>query len=228
MIYFGGMAHANTTREEVFKLRKEGHSYSYISQKTGMSKSTLSGWLFGIPYIPNQTTIDRIGKARAASGQVKAKIKIESIKKAEEEAKKEIGGLTKRDLFMLGIGIYIGEGAKTFDIVRVINADPKIIKFTVRWFEEVCGLSKKNFKMRLFLYPDNNIKQSVKFWSDVSGIPIDQFQKTHIDERKDKKIFKRGKLPHGTAHLNVISNGKKEFGVFLARKINAWIGEVLK
>ena len=54
------------------------------------------------------------------------------MQKAKEEARKEIGEITKRDLFMLGIGIYIGEGAKTFDIVRVINADPKIIKFTVR------------------------------------------------------------------------------------------------
>ena len=222
------MAHTNTIREEVFKLRKDGHSYTHISQKTGMSKSTLSGWLSSIPYIPNKITIERIGKARAASGQAKSKIKIESMQKAKEEARKEIGEITKRDLFMLGIGIYIGEGAKTFDIVRVINADPKIIKFTVRWFKEVCGLSKANFRMRLFLYPDNNVKKCIKFWYEVSEIPISQFQKTHIDERKDKKMFKRGKLPYGTAHLGVRSNGKKEFGVFLARKINAWMGEVLK
>lgn len=228
VIYFEGMTHVNTIREEVFELRKEGNSYNYISQKTGISKSTLSGWLFGVPYTPNQTTIERIGKARAASGRVKAKMKIESTERAKEEARKEIGGITKRDLFMLGIGIYIGEGAKTFDIVRVINADPKIIKFTIRWFEEVCGLSKENFRIRLHLYPDNNIKQCIKFWSNISGIPIGQFQKTHIDERKDKKIFKRGKLPYGTAHLSVRSNGNKRFGVFLARKINAWIEEVLK
>jgi len=228
VIYFESMAHTNTIREEVFNLRKEGHSYNYISQKTGMSKSTLSGWLSSIPYTPNKITIERIGKARAASGRVKAKIKLESMKRAGREAKKEIGELTKRDLFMLGIGIYIGEGAKTFDIVRIINADPKIIKFSVKWFEEVCGLPRENFRIRLHLYPDNNIKQCKKFWSSISEIPENQFQKTHIDERKDKKMFKRGKLPYGTAHLSIRSNGKKEFGVFLARKINAWIGEVLK
>ncbi len=222
------MAHASTIRDKVFKLRKEGNSYKYISEKTGISKSTLSGWLFDVPYTPNETTIERIGEARAASGRAKARIKIESIEKAGEEAKKDIGELTKRDLFMLGIGIYIGEGTKTHNIVRVINSDPKIIKFTVKWFKEVCGLSTENFRIRLFLYPDNNVKQCIKFWSEISGIPIKQFQKTHIDERKDKKIFKRGKLPYGTAHLGIKSNGKKEFGVFLARKINAWIGEVLK
>ena len=209
-------------------MRKNGHSYTYISQKTGVSKSTLSGWLSAIPYIPNKMTIERIGKARAASAEWKAKRKIESFEKAGEEAKNEIGEITKRDLFMLGIGIYIGEGTKTNDSIRIINADPKIIRFAVKWFEQACGLSRKNFSLRLHLYPDNNTKRCIKFWSNSSGIPMSQFQKTYIDIRKDKKMFKRGKLLYGTAHLSIRSNGKKEFGVFLARKINAWIGEVLK
>ena len=222
------MTHVNTIRREVFKLRKEGHSYNYISQKTGMSKSTLSGWLSSVTYVPNKITIERIGKARAASGQAKAKIKIESIEKAKREAKKDIGKITKRDLFMLGIGIYIGEGTKTNGIVRVINADPKIIKFAVRWFEKVCNLPKENFRIKLHLYPDNNIKQCIKYWSNISKIPTSQFQKVHTDKRTGKKMSNRGKLPYGTAHLSIRSGGKKEFGVFLARKINAWIGEVLK
>ena len=222
------MAHTNMVREEIFKLRKEGHSYTYISQKTGMSKGTLSGWLSDVPYAPNKITIERIGKARAASGRVKAKIKLESIKRAGEEAKKDIGKLKKRDLFMIGIGIYIGEGSKTGNAIRVINADPKIIKFVVRWLEKACGLARENFRLRLHIYPDNNIKECINFWSNMSGIPSRQFQKTYIDIRKDKKIFKKGKLPYGTAHLSIISGGKKEFGVFLARRINAWMGEVLK
>lgn len=218
----------NTIREQVLRLRKEGYSYKGISEKMSISKSTLSGWLSGIPYTPNKTTIEKIGKARAASGHTKAKQKLQSFKDAEEKAKVDIGKTTKRDLFMLGIGIYIGEGTKTNDIVRVINANPKIIRLAVRWFEEVIGLSKENFRIRLHLYPDNNIKQCAEFWSNISGIPLNQFQKTQIDLRKDKKISKKGKLPNGTAHLSIKSNGKKEFGVLLARKINAWIGNVLK
>lgn len=217
-----------TVREQVFKLRKKGYSYNYILQKIKISKSTLSAWLSNVPYTPNQITIKKIGKARAASGYWKAKRKLESIKSAEEEAKKDIGQITKRDLFMLGIGIYIGEGSKTHNIIRVINANPKIIRFVVKWFEEVCGLPRENFRIRLHLYPDNDIKKCIDFWSNVSEIPISQFQKISIDQRKGKKMFKRGKLPYGTAHLSIRSNGKKEFGVFLARKINGWMEEVLK
>ncbi|MBI3306043.1 hypothetical protein HYZ82_02820 [Candidatus Nomurabacteria bacterium] len=222
------MTHVITVREQVLKLRKEGNSYNYISQETGISKSTLSGWLSNIPYTPNKTTIERIGMARATSGYAKAAQKLKSIKDAAEKAKKDIGKITKRDLFMLGIGIYIGEGSKTGNSMRIINADPKIIKFTIGWFEKICDLSRENFRIRLHVYPDNNIKECVNFWSSISGIPLRQFQKTYIDIRKDKKIFKRGKLPYGTAHLSILSGGRKEFGVFLTRRINAWMGEVLK
>ena len=221
------MTRVKTIREQVFKLRNEGYSYNYISEKIGISKSTLSGWLAKTPYTPNKETIAKIGKARAASGYWKAKRKQESIEEAEKEAKKDIGEITKRDLFVLGLGIYIGEGTKTHSIVRIINADPKIIKFAVRWFEEACGLSRENFRIRLHLYPDNDVKKCMRFWSNISGIPLTQFQKTYIDIRKGKKMFKRGKLPYGTAHLGIKSNGKKEFGVFLARRINGWIKRVL-
>lgn len=222
------MAHPANIRERIFKLRKDGYSYNYISSKTGVSKSTLSGWLAGVPYQPNQITIEKIGKARAASGHAKARQKLQSFESAERRAKSDIGKISKRDLFMIGIGIYIGEGTKTNDIVRVINADPKIIRFIIGWFEQVCGLVRENFRIRLHLYPDNNIENCIHFWSEISGIPVHQFQKTQIDLRENKKMSKRGKLPHGTAHLSIRSNGKKEFGVFLARRINAWIGEVLK
>ena len=222
------MAHTNTIREQVFKLRKQGYSYSYISKNTGVTKSTLSGWLSGVYYKPNKEMVEKIGKARSASSYKKSQQKIESISKAENEAKKEIGKLSKRDLFMLGIGIYIGEGTKTHDIIRVINSDPKIIKLAIKWFREVCGLGIDNFRIRIHLYPDNNIEECLRFWSRNSGIPLIQFQKTQIDLRKNKKKFKRGKLPYGTAHLAIKSNGVKEFGVLLARKINGWMKEVLK
>ena len=215
-------------KNKAVRLRRLGHSYSYISEKILISKSTLHYWLATIPYTPNAETIERIGKARAKSGMVKSRLKRESIAKAKELAKDDIGALSKRDLFMLGIGLYIGEGTKTHSIIRVINADPKVIVLAIKWFKEGCGLNNTNFSIRLHLYPDNSEEDSLRFWSRATGLPKNQFQKIQVDLRKDKKMFKRGKLPYGTAHLTVKSNGKKEFGVFLSRRINAWIEEVVE
>jgi len=213
-------------KEKAIELRKAGHSYNYIVDKVRVSKSTLHHWLADIPYTPNKETVARIGKARAKSGEVKSRIKRESIKRARIEAKKDIGSVSKRDLFMLGLGLYIGEGGKTHDTVRIINANPNVIKVSVRWFEEVCGVTRKHFSLIIHLYPDNDIEESLGYWSEITGIPRGQFGKTQIDRRKNKKMAKRGKLPHGTAHLYVRSCGNKDFGVFLSRKIHAWMQEM--
>jgi len=215
-------------KEKAIFLRQSGHSYSYISKVVGISKSTLSNWLWAIPYRPNKETLLRIGKARVQASLRKHEQKRDSFKTAKIEAKKEIMSITKRDLFMLGLGLYWGEGTKGNNLVRVVNADPRIIKLSIRWFKEICGLNEPNFVIRLHLYPDNNIYESIRFWSKQTGLSEEQFQKSQIDKRIKTSISKRGKLPHGTAHMTIKSKGNKRFGVFLGRKINAWIDEVGK
>lgn len=221
------MAHLLSTKNKASELRRAGYSYSYISSKTGLSKSTLSDWLATVPYTPNEETRQTIGKALAASGAKIAKKKLESINQAKKLAREEIGRLSKRDLFMFGLGLYLGEGNKTHDLVRVVNSNPEVIRLAIAWFESL-GLSKKNFAITLHLYPDSTPDKSREFWSRVTGIPKNQFLKTQIDWRKNKKAYKIGKLPHGTAQLAVRGMGEKRFGVFLARKINAWTEEVIR
>lgn len=215
-------------KSEALKLREAGHSYNYISQIVRVSKSTLSLWLADIPYIPNQETIERIGKARAASGQVKSKIKRESIAAARKEAEKELGNISRRDLFMLGLGLYIGEGAKSTQTICIANSNPAVIVLMVRWLTKIFGLSQKNLRLCIHIYPDCDQEKSLQYWSKMTNIPISQFRKTSIDRRTDKKVNKEGKLPYGTAHLIVNSLGNKRFGVFLSRKIGAFSDKVLK
>ena len=215
-----------SVRDQAIDLRKRGYSYSYISQKLFVSKGTLSSWLANILYQPNKETIATIGKARAASGLAKNRQKIESILHARDEAKKDIGNLSKRDLFMVGLGLYIGEGSKFHNSVRIVNSDYNIILLAIRWFHEVIGVPKENFSMRVHMYPDSDEKKILRFWIKTTGLPLGQFKKSHVDYRQDKKISRKGKLPYGTAHMTVKSNGYKEFGVFLSRKIEAWSEEV--
>lgn len=219
--------HSPTIREKVLGLRVAGHSYAYISTKTGISKSTLSGWLGSVPYVPNAETVLKIGKARAASGEAKSRVKRESMVLASEEATREIGKISERDLFMLGLGLFIGEGSKSSQLTCFVNSNPLVVKFIIHWFTKVLGLSRKNIAIRLHIYPDCDPVASIKFWSQNTDIPIQQFQKTYIDRRENKKAIKTGKLPYGTAHVLIRSRGEKRFGVYLARKIQAYSAIVL-
>lgn len=205
------------------KLRKAGYSYSYIKRKINVSKSTLCEWLSDLPYKRNQETVEVINRARLMANEAQRAKKRKSIKDAGEIALKDIGKLTKRDLFMLGIGLYIGEGSKTINAIRVVNSDPKIIKTFIYWFKKIMNLQNINFSIRIHSYPDNNPEDLIVFWMRVTGLPRNAFLKTYIDVRKDKKKDNFGKLPYGTAHITVRSAGHGNAGAFLLRRILAWI-----
>ncbi len=219
--------HSPSIRDTAVALRKEGFAYSYISEKTGFSKSTLSDWLSKIPYTPNQQTVDRVGKAIAASNARKTRIRQEETEKIRRAAFLDIGKISNRDLFMFGLGLYLGEGSKTHDITRMVNSDLNVILLAMTWFHGL-GVSREQFLLTVHLYPDSDVEKSLQFWSRTTTIPRSQFGKVQIDRRTNKKKDRAGKLPHGTAHLTVRSLGRKEFGVVLARKIQAWNDEVAR
>lgn len=214
-------------KEKALQLRKAGYSYSYISAKTGLSKSTLSYQLASVPYKPNKETIAAIGAARAQSGFAKANAKQQSLTDAKKLAKKDIGILTKRDLFMLGLGVYIGEGSKTQDIIRIVNSDYRVIKLFIKWLCSL-GFTQKNFSIRIHLYPDSDVKEAEAYWTKVTSLPPEQFQKACIDRRVNKDRKRSGTHVHGTAHVTVCSNGVKALGVIFSRRIGAWMKEVLE
>ncbi len=212
--------HKNSIRELALQLRKDGYTYTYIAKQTGLSKSTLSGWLTDIPYTPNADTVVSLGRARAAATERKAELRQAEMEEIRKGAVSEIGVFSSRDLLMFGLGLYLGEGNKTHGIVRVANADPNVIKSMIAWFK-VLGVMNEQFSVRIHLYPDSDQEQSLRFWSKTISIPEAQFQRPSVDRRTDKKQKKEGKLPHGTLHLSVRSRGRKEFGVLFARKIQA-------
>ena len=143
-------------------------------------------------------------------------------------ARKELGKLSRRDIWILGMGLYIGEGTKLQETVKVINANPDVIKMAITWLHEVCGVDMENFSIRIHMYPDNDLIKTINYWSKVASIPRRQFKKSYVDRRINKKIGNRGKLPYGTAHLMVKAMGKKEFGVQLHRRIMGWIEATVK
>ncbi|MBU6323644.1 hypothetical protein KGQ55_03085 [Patescibacteria group bacterium] len=220
------MAHRRA-RDAAIELRRTGYAYSHISRVTGISKSTLSDWLSDVPYTPNSETVDRIGKAVAAANARKTLLKQETTRLIHNAAAGEVGRVSERDLFMFGLGLYLGEGSKTGDVTRVVNADPEVIRLAIVWFKSL-GVETAQFLLTLHLYPDSDAKECLQFWSKTTTIPVRQFGKVQVDTRKNKRAFKRGKLPYGTAHLSVRGLGRKKYASAFARRIKGWTNAVTK
>lgn len=217
----------NKLRPSATKLRQQGYSYSMISSELGVAKSTLSNWFRDIPFEPNETVLKRIqyGPIKAAARSHNKRVW--EIKTLMRQGVSEIGRLSKRDLWLLGLGLYIGEGSKTIESVRIINSDSYIIKLAIKWLKEVCNLDDSNISIAMHIYPDTNTREAKRYWQHVTGLPDSSFRKTQID-RRQKREAKIGKLPYGTAHLVVVSNGDADKGVRLFRRITGWMDGVLK
>jgi len=213
-------------KSEATKLRRAGYPYSFISNKTKVPKSTLSGWLKGIEYQPNSYFLRKIRNARIKTAKVKKEKRILEKAKIYNKAKKELGSLTNRELKIVGAALYWGEGRKHDGMVGLVNSDPEMIKFFIKWLKEICNVPQKNIRVGIHLYPDSNVKYIIKFWLDTTGIPKKQFLSLQIDRRKNKKLRKKGKLPYGTAHVYVYSGKDGKYGYRLYEKIRGWISGI--
>jgi len=215
-------------RFQAERLRLEGWSYNIISQRLGIPKSTLSSWLKSLPYKPNDEVIKRMKNGPLNSAIIRNHNRLIATEIIRKKAFNEIGKLSKRDLMMLGIGVYIGEGSKLYEQVRIINSDPNVIRLSINWFKQVCGLDESNFRPKIHIYPDCIEINCLEYWSKSIGISQKYFSKIYIDRRENKKKDKATKLPYGTLHLYIVCNGNPSKGVMLHRRILGWIEHIYK
>jgi hypothetical protein len=215
-------------KQKAIRLRKKGWSYTTISEQLKVSKSTLSHWLAQIPYKPNEETTKRIKDGPAKSAFLSHEKKLQAIKTAKLQAAAELKNLSQRDLWMLGLGLYIGEGSKIHEYTRIVNSDPNVIKLAIKWFRDVCRIPTENFFLTVHLYPNVSAIEAINFWSKIAGVPVTQFGQTQIDKRLNKTAKKQRVLPFGTLHISIRSCGHPEFGVLLHRRIMGWVEEIYK
>lgn len=202
------------------KLRKKGKSYKKISAELGVAKSTLSKW-FGHETWSQNIKNELTRKANFIAHKKLRLINAERKKMweawreaARQEARKDFKKLAANPLFIAGIMIYWGEGDSKIEncMVRVSNTNSDLLRLTALFFEKICKVPKKQFRLTLFLYPDLNEKKCKNFWSSHLGIPTDQFRKTqYISGRHPTK-----RLTYGICSITISGRRLKE-------KIFVWI-----
>lgn len=180
------------------KLRKQGLSYGEIMLQLPVSKSNLSDWCKDISLTKKQELrllqLKSLGQRKGSiiAARNKRNSRIKRTKEIFKKAKLELGKLNKRDKFLVGIALYAGEGNKSDGQAGFANADPRLIKFMMMWFKTYCKIPISRFKGSIWLHENLNEKLAKEFWSNLTGIPTEQFFKTYIAKNKvdSKKIRK--------------------------------------
>ena len=194
----------NEEKRLALELRASGQSYTQIKQVLGVSKSTLSLWLRGIPL-----SKDRIRLLRDRS-----EIRIEKyrqtmlLKRARRFAdscaieRKTLLPLSERELYIAGLCLYWGEGLKDLRYsIALYNTNPQMIKFALFWYLNCLKVPPNKIKIKLHLYDDMNIEKEQKFWSKELGLPLGQFRKPYIKKASVAALNRKGAFGHGTCSL---------------------------
>ena len=217
-------------KKEAIKLRKKGLSYREILEKVPVAKSTLSLWLRSVGLSKRQK--QRLTKKKLAAalrGAMRRKTqRIDITKEIKEKARQEIGKISNRELWLIGTALYWAEGAKEKEhghLVVLGNSDPYLANLFIKWLIKLCKIPKENIHFRIYLHDsaEKRLPEVRKYWSEITGFPIENFQK--VSWKKHKINTKRkniGESYHGLLEISVRRS------INLNRKITGWIEGICK
>ena len=164
------------------ELRKLGWTYPEIQKKVPVHKITLSKWCRDVE-LSSQQIKSRGGRYANRLKGAKANYlkRRKEIIKIQKKAAKEIRSPSPYELKIAGAALYWGEGNKSQGLA-FSNSDPELVKFMMKWFREICQVPNKKIRACLYLHTGQNEKKMKKYWSRITSVPLNQFNKTIFKE----------------------------------------------
>lgn len=220
-------------KNKALKLRLQGRSYNEMNKILGIPKATLSDWFryLELPEKAKERIKNRVYE-KSVLGLIKRNklqthIAEQRARKIRKTAKREIKKLSKKELLLIGASLYWAEGYKrpivkngkvrAYHPVSMTNSDPSLIKIFLRFLREVCVVPEEKITANLRIYEHQNENYLLEFWSKLTGIDYNRFEKFYYGVSKSslgKRPFNI--LPYGTIQIRIHNSG-------LFHKIMGWI-----
>lgn len=205
--------------DEAIRLRQQGVSIAYIAKEIGAAKSSVSVWTKHVLLTADQKLkLQRNSHSNEAIEKRRSSRLLGEMRKRDAAitlARESVGGLSHRELWLVGTALYWAEGGKTQRMVRFSNGDPTMIVFMMKYFRKVCNVPEEKFTGHIHIHESLNARAAEEYWSKISGIPQQKFYKTFNKKNVSSK-GKRKTLPYGVFDIYVLD-------VKLFLKIQGWI-----
>lgn len=203
-------------------LRQNGLSYKEIADRLHLAKSTVKLWCGDIELNPEHKKrlytkqIEILSKGPKSSHERRMRAIEQIVKSAANEIKLPINPATYK---LFGAALYWAEGDKTNQF-SISNSDPLLISFISRWICTVFKTAPANLKAYLNIYPQQNDNELKKFWSNITGIPLENFGKSFV--KPPNKGYKKNNLYYGTIKIRLIK------GTDMRHRVFGWIKSFLE
>jgi Homeodomain-like domain len=212
-------------KREAIRLRKEGKTYSEILDVVSVSKSTLSLWLRKVELSTPQKQIFSAKKRAAArrGGEARYSARVRDEEEIVDEALKEVGSLSRREKWLLGVALYWGEGSKqkshnVSQGVELINDDFRLITFFLEWLNLI-GVAQHDLIFELYIHESSRTRREevLKYWSHKLSLKKRVVVRVYYKKHKTKG-YRRKLLSEyfGSMRVKVRSSTR------LNRRIAGW------
>ncbi|MDZ4296609.1 MAG: hypothetical protein U1A16_04565 [Patescibacteria group bacterium] len=207
------------TQQKILALRYKGKSYNEIVKALGVAKGTVNYWLHGIvlpPLVQKKlaANIQRVTKNGFSTFNRERTRRIkEENKTFREISSKEIVPLSEKELLLVAVALYWGEGCQNAHAkngtssyaLALSNSNPFLIALFLRFVREILHVPEKKIKAHLQIHPNIDRAQALYFWSSVTQLPAIQFCVITAVSSASKHRRPTRFLPHGTLDIRVNS-----------------------
>jgi hypothetical protein len=201
----------SNTKASAIALRKQGYSYSQITQELRVAKSTLSSWLREVELTPAQQAV--LVERRADGGR-KGSRSTASVKEQFRRRRQRLLDDARRwvddhdivhdRVALIGAALYWAEGAKHRNYLKMSNADPAMIRVYMYWLRHSLQVPEDDIRCHVYGYTDNGYTETdvLQYWSEVTRVPVERFYKTVFVASRGRKK-RKNVLPYGVLHVSV-------------------------
>ena len=193
------------------ELRRKGESFGEIAKKVGVAKSTASLWCRDIVLTEGQIEAlfqrDVVGGilGRTRAWEWHRKEKRDRYRRFHKLGYHMFSSITEKELYLIGLALYWSEGSKRDGRVLLTNSDPTMILLYMMWLEDCLKVRHEDIVCRVTineLHQDRRIEIE-QYWSNVTGIPLEQFTKTTFIHSKWKKVYENRNTYYGVLAVHV-------------------------
>ncbi|MEU4872950.1 hypothetical protein [Streptomyces sp. NPDC021608] len=207
-------------------LRLQGWTYDRIEAELGCSRSSVSLWVRDLPR-PERRRSPQEASAIARRGwEAKLRVREEERQHTKQAARRAVGPLSPRELFLVGVSLYWAEGSKDKpyqrrERVAFVNSDPGVIQVYLAWLD-LLGVAREHLRFTVMIHENADVAGAESHWAELTGADRSRFNKTTLKKHNPRTARKNtGESYRGCLVIKVLK------GADLYRRIEgSWYGIV--
>lgn len=209
-------------RAQAREMRLQGMTYDRIEPELGVSKRSISLWVRDLPKPdrPARTTAESSAIARRGWEPTLRRRAMER-QRTKLAAAQQVGNLTQRELFLVGVGLYWSEGSKDKPYDRrekvvFVNSDPGMISTFLHWLD-LLDVHPDRQRFSVMIHESADVAGAVRFWAHHVGVDPDHFGGTVLKKHNPRTVRKNvGDGYYGCLTIRVTDSAD------LYRRIEGW------